>query len=91
MASEELTLEDRKRLTRTILVDDVDDHLPISRSRRRALQTGNASVIGHTYSSTTTSVPCSSWGAEVVDPRELQRYYGMVVVLVEKTLEQGFA
>jgi hypothetical protein len=51
---------------------------------------GSASVIGHTYSLMTTSVPCSSWAAEVVDPRELQQNYGMVVV-VETTLEQGFA
>ena len=51
---------------------------------------GSASVLGHTSGPTTTSVPCSSWAAEVVDPRELQQHYGMVVV-VEKTFEQGFA
>jgi uncharacterized phage-like protein YoqJ len=52
---------------------------------------GSASVIGHTYNLMTTSVPFSSWAAEVVDPRELQQHYGMVVVVVETTLEQGFA
>ena len=42
-------------------------------------------MIGHTYSLTTTSVPCSSWAAEVVDPWKLQQHYGMVVV-VERLL-----
>src|ERR1043165_7757621 len=28
--------------------------------------------LGHTYGLMTTFVPCSSWAAEVVDPRELQ-------------------
>ena len=51
---------------------------------------GSASVIGHMSSLTMTFVPCSSCAAEVVDPWELQQHYGMVVV-VETTLEQGFA
>ena len=50
---------------------------------------GNASVVGHTYSLTTTSVPCSSWAAEVVDPQELQQHYNIVVMVVEKTLSRA--
>jgi len=71
-------------------VGDVVDHLPTSRSWWRwAPQTGSASVIGHTYGSATTSAPCSSWAAEVVDPRELQQHYNIVVVVVEKILSRA--
>ena len=59
-------------------------------TKNLAPQTGSAPVLGHTDGTATTSVPCSSWAAEVVDPWELQQHYGMVVV-VETTLEQGFA
>jgi len=60
---DKLTLEETKALTRSNLVDDVDDHLPISRSRRRALQTSSASVLGHTYGLTKTSVPSLQLGS----------------------------
>ena len=53
-----------------------------------APQTGSASVLGHTSGPTTTSVPCSSWVAEAMDPRGLQQHYDIVVV-VEKTLSNA--
>ena len=45
-------------------------------------------MIGHTYGSTATSVPCSSRAAEVEDPPELLQHYDMVVVVVEKILSR---
>ena len=51
-------------------------------------QTGSASVLGHTSGPTTTSVPCSSWVAEAMDPRGLQQHYDIVVV-VEKILSRA--
>ena len=53
-----------------------------------APQMGSASVLGHTSGPTTTFVPCSSWAAEVMDPRGLQQHYDIVVV-VEKTLSNA--
>ena len=46
-------------------------------------------MIGHTYGSTATSVPCSSRAAEVEDPPELLQHYDMVVVVVEKILSRA--
>ena len=54
-----------------------------------APQTGSASVLSHTSGPTTTSVPCSSWVAEAMDPRGLQRHYNIVVVVVDKTLSNA--
>ena len=51
-------------------------------------QTGSVSVVGHTYRSETTSAPCSSWAAEVVDFPELLQHYDMVEV-VEKILSRA--
>ena len=59
---------------------------------KKNIARGKASILGHTYSSMMTSVPCSSWAAEVADPRELQEHYAMVVVVVVvEKIEQGFA
>ena len=52
-------------------------------------QTGSVSVVGHTYRPVTTSAPCSSWAAEVVDFPELLQHYDMVVVVVEKILSRA--
>ena len=54
---------------------------------KKSVANGNVSVLGHTYGSTTTSVPCSSWVAEVVDPWELQQQYDIVVA--EKHLNRA--
>ena len=62
---------------------------PQGRDEYLAPRTGSASVIGHTYGSATTSAPCSSWAAEVVDPRELQQHYDIVVMVVEKILSRA--
>src|ERR1043165_8729299 len=50
---------------------------------------GSASVISHTYGSATTSAPCSSWAAKVVDSSELLQHYDMVVVVMEKILSRA--
>src|ERR1043165_7108199 len=50
---------------------------------------GSASVISHTYGSATTSAPCSSWAAKVVDSSELLQHYDMVMVVMEKILSRA--
>ena len=50
-------------VTRSNLVGDVVELTPISRPRRCAPQTGGASVIGHTFSLMTTSVPSIQRGS----------------------------
>ena len=62
-------------------------HTPDLKVAKMSATKGSASVLGHTSGSTTTSVPCSSWAAELVDPRKLQQHHGMVVV--EKILSRA--
>ena len=66
-------------------------YTPDLKVAKMAPQTGSASVLGHTSGPTMTSVPCSSWVAEAVDPRELQQHYYIVVVVVvvEKILSRA--
>jgi hypothetical protein len=73
-----------------VLVGDVEDHLLISRSGRRTpLQTGNTSVLGHTYGLTMTLDPSFQPGSRSRGSTgTLQQRYD-VVVLIEKLFEQA--
>ena len=51
---------------------------------------GSASVPGQAYSSPNDlRLPCSSWAAEVVDPREHHEHYNMFAMVVEKNLRRA--
>jgi hypothetical protein len=59
--------------------------------RKTSATRGSASILGHTYGLAMTFVPSFQWGSGRKGSTGTLQYYNVMVVLVEKQFQQGFA